>query len=63
MIAKFVMANFVEFVVFELVDVRQVNQESESLITKKPQGFPSDLLKKWEGAVEGSVDDLSFNQR
>jgi hypothetical protein len=63
MIAKFAMANFVEFVAFELVDVRQVNQESESQIAKKPQGSPRDLFKKWEGAVEGGVDDLSFNQR
>jgi hypothetical protein len=46
MIAKFVMANFVEFLAFELVD-RQVNQESESQIAKKPQGSPRDLLKKW----------------
>ena len=54
---------FVEFLAFELGDVRQVNQESESSITKKFQGSPRDLLKKWEGAVEGGVDDLSFNQK
>ena len=53
---------FVEFLAFELGD-RQVNQESESPITKKLQGSPRDLLKKWEGAVEGGVDDLSFNQK
>ncbi|WP_434683922.1 DUF2281 domain-containing protein [Pseudanabaena minima] len=53
---------FVEFLAFELGD-RQVNQESESTIAKKLQGSPRDLLKKWEGAVEGGVDDLSFNQK
>lgn len=47
---------FVEFLAFELGD-RQVNQESESQIAKKPQVSPRDLLKKWEGAVEGGVDD------
>ena len=47
---------FVEFLAFELGD-RQVNQESESQIAKNPQVFPRDLLKKWEGAVEGGVDD------
>lgn len=53
---------FVEFLAFELGD-RQVNQEPERPIAKKPQGSPRDLLKKWEGAVEGGVDDLSFNQK
>jgi hypothetical protein len=53
---------FVEFLAFELGD-RQVNQESERPIAKKPQVSPRDLLKKWEGAVEGGVDDLSFNQK
>jgi hypothetical protein len=53
---------FVEFLAFELGAFRQVNQESESPITKKfQQGSPRDLLKKWEGAVEGGVDDISFN--
>jgi hypothetical protein len=40
---------FVEFLAFELGD-RQVNQEPERPITKKFQGSPRDLLKKWEGA-------------
>ena len=53
---------FVEFLAFELGD-RQVNQESEIPIAKKSQGSPRDLLKKWEGAVEGGVDDLSFNPK
>lgn len=53
---------FIEFLEFDLGD-RQVNQESESPIAKKPQSSPRDLLKKWEGAVEGGVDDLSFNQK
>jgi hypothetical protein len=53
---------FIEFLAFELGD-RQVNQESASQIAKKTQGSPRDLLKKWEGAVEGGVDDLSFNQK
>ncbi|MEA5479225.1 hypothetical protein VB774_16510 [Pseudanabaena galeata UHCC 0370] len=53
---------FIEFLAFELGD-RQVNQESECPITKKPQDSPRDLLKKWEGAVEGGVDDLSFNPK
>jgi hypothetical protein len=42
---------FIDFLAFELGD-RQVNQESEIPIAKKPQGSPRDLLKKWEGAVE-----------
>ena len=42
---------FVEFLAFELGD-RQVNQESESQIAKKPQVSPRDLLKKWEGGVD-----------
>ena len=54
---------FIDFLAFELGDVRQVNQEPESPIAKKPQVSPRDLLKKWEGAVEGGVDDLSFNQK
>ena len=54
---------FIDFLAFELGDVRQVKQESESPIAKKPQVSPRDLLKKWEGAVEGGVDDLSFNQK
>jgi hypothetical protein len=53
---------FIEFLAFELGD-RQVNREPESPITKKPQVSPRDLLKKWEGAVEGGVDDLSFNSK
>ncbi len=53
---------FVEFLAFELGN-RQVNQESESPIAEKLQGSPRDLLKKWEGAVEGGADDLSFNQK
>ncbi len=54
--------HFVEFLTFELGD-RNVNQEPENPITKKPQGPPRDLLRMWEGAVEGGVDDLSFNQK
>ena len=54
---------FIDFLAFELGDVRQVKQESESPIAKKPQVSPRDLLKKWEGAVECGVDDLSFNQK
>jgi len=53
---------FIEFIVFEFGD-RQVNREPERPIAKKSQGSPRDLLKKWEGAVEGGVDDLSFNQK
>ena len=53
---------FVEFLAFELGD-RQVNQEPERPIAKKSQGSPRDLLKKWEGAVEGGVDDLSFSPK
>ncbi len=53
---------FVEFLAFELGD-RQINREPESPIAKKPQVSPRDLLKKWEGAIEGGVDDLSFNQK
>ena len=54
---------FIDFLAFELGDVRQVNREPESQIAKKPQTSPRDLLKKWEGVVEGGVDDLSFNQK
>ena len=54
---------FIDFLAFELGDVRQVKQESESPIAKKPQVSPRDLLKKWEGSVEGGVDDLSFNPK
>ena len=43
--------HFIDFLALELGD-RQVNQEPESQITKKPQSSPRDLLKKWEGAVE-----------
>jgi len=50
---------FIEFLTFELGD-RAVNQESENLIEKKEQVSPRDLLKKWEGAVEGGVDDFSL---
>ncbi len=53
---------FIEFLAFELGD-RAVHQESEHLIEKKEQVSPRDLLKKWEGAVEGGVDDLSFNKK
>ncbi len=53
---------FIDFLAFELGD-RQVNQEPEHPIGTKPQGSPRDLLKKWEGAVEGGVEDLSFNQK
>ncbi|TYQ28216.1 hypothetical protein [Pseudanabaena sp. UWO310] len=54
---------FIEFLSFELGDVCQVNQEPERPIAKKSQGSPRDLLKKWEGAVEDGVDDLSFNPK
>ena len=54
---------FIDFLAFELGDVRQVNQEHERPIAKKSQGSPRDLLKKWEGAVEGGVDDFSFNPK
>jgi replication initiation and membrane attachment protein DnaB len=50
---------FIEFLTFELGD-RAVNQESENLIEKKEQVSPCDLLKKWEGAVEGGVDNFSL---
>ena len=52
---------FIEFLIFELGD-QAVNQEHENLIEKKEQVSPRYLLKKWEGAVEGGVDDLSFNK-
>jgi hypothetical protein len=52
---------FIEFLAFELGD-READQEPENQIVNQPQGSPRDLLKKWEGAVEGGVDDLSFNR-
>lgn len=52
---------FIEFLTFELGD-HGVSQESENPIEKKEQGSPRDLLKKWEAAVEGGIDDLSFNK-
>ncbi len=54
--------NFIEFLVFKLGD-RQDNQETENLTVKKTEGSPRDLLKKWEGVVEGGVDDLSYNKK
>jgi len=53
---------FIEFLTFDLGD-RQVDQETENLTAKKTGGSPHDLLKKWEGAVEGGVDDLSYNKK
>jgi len=60
--------HFIEFLVFELgnrqVDqINQVDQDTESSAVKKPEGSPRDLLKKWEGVVEGGVDDLSVNKK
>jgi len=54
--------NFIEFLVFKLGD-RQFQQESVTDVVNKTGGSPHDLLKKWEGAVEGGVDDLSFNKK
>ncbi len=53
---------FIEFLTFDLGD-RQVAQETENLTTKKTGGSPRDLLRKWEGAVEGGVEDLSYNKK
>ena len=53
---------FIEFLTFDLGD-RQVDQETENLTAKKTGSSPRDLLKKWEGAVEGGVDDLSYNKK
>ncbi len=54
--------NFIEFLVFKLGE-RQVNQEAEIQTAKKLEGSPRELLKKWAGAVEGGVDDLSFHKK
>ncbi|MBD2268357.1 hypothetical protein PN480_16195 [Dolichospermum circinale CS-1225] len=53
---------FVEFLVFELGN-HQLNQDSENSNLKKPETSPHDLLRKWEGVIEGGVDDLSFNKK
>jgi len=53
---------FIEFLTFDLGD-RQVDQETENLTAKKTEVSPRDLLRKWEGAVEGGVDDLSYNKK
>ncbi|MEA5619585.1 hypothetical protein VB711_17310 [Cronbergia sp. UHCC 0137] len=57
---------FIEFLVFELRDneVEEsnhlVNQDSEKATANNS---PRDLLRKWEGVIEGGVDDLSFNKK
>jgi len=53
---------FIEFLTFDLGD-RQVDQETENLTAEKTGSSPRDLLKKWEGVVEGGVDDLSYNKK
>jgi hypothetical protein len=53
---------FIEFLTFDLGD-RQVDQETENLTAKKTRSSRRDLLKKWEGVVEGGVDDLSYNKK
>ena len=53
---------FIEFLTFDLGD-RQVDQETENLTAKKTRSSRRDLLKKWEGAVESGVDDLSYNKK
>ena len=53
---------FIEFLAFELGN-HQVNQDSENSNVKKPEASPHDLLRKWEGVIEGGVDDLSFNKK
>ncbi|MTJ08360.1 MULTISPECIES: hypothetical protein [unclassified Anabaena] len=60
---------FIEFLVFELRDkeVQEnydvVNQSPEKATANNPKTSPHDLLKKWEGVIEGGVDDLSFNTK
>ncbi|MEE3715483.1 hypothetical protein V2H45_01850 [Tumidithrix elongata RA019] len=54
--------SFIEFLAFKLGD-RQIRQFPENSTAKKPEGSPRDLLKKWEGVIEGGVDDLSFNKQ
>ena len=53
---------FIEFLTFEMGD-RQADQETENLTAKKSEVSPRDLLKRWEGAVEDGVDDLSCNKK
>ena len=54
--------NFIEFLAFKIGD-RQVKKVAENLCANKSAVSPRDLLKKWEGAVEDGVDDLSFNKK
>jgi hypothetical protein len=53
---------FIEFLAFELGN-HQVNQDSEKATANNPNSSPRDLLRKWEGVIEGGVDDLSFNKK
>ena len=54
--------SFIEFIAFKMGD-RQVNKIAEKTPPNKLEVSPRDLLKKWEGAVEDGVDDLSFNKK
>ena len=54
---------FIEFLTFDLGDRQANHQETENSTAKKTEVSPRDLLKKWEGAVEGGVDDLSYNKK
>ncbi|MFN6035955.1 MAG: hypothetical protein ACK48B_18365, partial [Dolichospermum sp.] len=53
---------FDEFILYELGN-HQLNQYTENSNFKKPETSPHDLLRKWEGVIEGGVDDLSFNKK
>ncbi|MBD2629825.1 hypothetical protein [Trichormus variabilis] len=60
---------FIEFLVFELRDnelqqnYEVVNQDPKKATANNPKSSPHDLLRKWEGVIEGGVDDLSFNKK
>lgn len=55
---------FVEFLAFELGDVRQVEKVSEfPLVDDKPVVSCYDLTKEWIGIADDLPDDLSVNQK
>jgi hypothetical protein len=43
--------------------IDKLTKNLQAKLQKNTQGSPRYFLKKWEGAVEGGVDDLSFNQK
>ncbi len=54
---------FIEFLTFDLGDRQANHQETKNLTAKKTEVSPRDLLKKWEGAVEGGLVSLIFRRQ